>query len=78
MTTALEDEIIRDFENRVNEKINTLYDVFYIQPYRQGARYKYGVNFNGYIIARCRRLEELEEIINTIMFFLEGGITKRW
>ena len=74
MTTALKDEIIRDFENRVNSKINTLYDVFYIQPLNTK---KMGVVFNGNMIAVCEDLKTLEQIINTIVFFLERGITKR-
>ena len=77
MTQKLKDEIIKDYEKRVNEKINTLYDVFYIQPYRSSNPNKYGVIFNGNQIALCESLRELEQVINTIIFFLEGGITKK-
>ncbi len=72
MTTAAKDEIIREFENKVNKRINTLYDVFYIQPLNNK---KMGVVFNGNMIATCEDLKTLEQVINTIIFFLEGGIT---
>ncbi len=77
MNTALKDEIIKDFENKVNNKINTLYDVFYIQPYRRKNGEKYGCIFNGNQIALCENLNALEQVINTIIFFLDGGITKK-
>lgn len=71
-------EIIKEFENKVNNKINTLYDTFYIQMYENGNdKTKYGAIFNGNQIALCKTLLELEQVINTIMFFLEGGITKK-
>jgi hypothetical protein len=76
MTEKLKNEIIKDFEDRVNNKINTLYDIFYIQPYRSSNPNKYGAIFNGNQIALCESLRELEQVINTIIFFLEGGITK--
>lgn len=75
MNTIIKDEIIKDFENRVNQKINTLYDVFYIQPYNNGK--KYGVLFNGELIALCENLRELENIINTIIYFLDRGGLQR-
>ena len=65
MNTIIKDEIIKNFENRVNKKINTLYDVFYIQPYNNGK--KYGAILNGEQIALCENLRELENIINTII-----------
>lgn len=74
MTPTQKDELIKDFENRVNEKINTLYDVFYIQPYNGGA--KYGVMFNGNQIALCNDIAALENVINTITFFLNGGLKR--
>ncbi len=75
MNTKLKDEIIKDFENKVNNKINTLYDVFYIQPYNNGK--KYGAMFNGQQVALCDNLRELEQIINTIIYFLDRGGLKR-
>lgn len=70
-------EILKDYEKRVNEKINTLYDTFYIKEYDNGATFpKYGVIFNGNQIALCEGLRELEQIINTIIFFLDGGLTR--
>lgn len=71
----LKKEIIKDYENRVNEKINTLYDAFYIEMYDNKLTLKYGVIFNGNQIALCESLRELEQVINTIIFFLEGGLS---
>lgn len=76
MDKKLIDELIQDYEKKVNEKINTLYDVFYIQPYRQYKPQKYGVIFNGNQIAVCKDLNSLEQVINTIIFFLDGGLTR--
>lgn len=74
----LKKEIIKDYEKNVNKRINTLYDTFYIQEYDTGATFpKYGAIFNGDQIALCESLRELEQVINTIIFFLEGGITKK-
>ena len=75
MNTILKDEIIKEYENRVNKKINTLYDTFYIQPYSNGK--KYGAILNGEQIALCESLRELEQVINTIIYFLERGGLKR-
>ena len=77
MNTILKDEIIKEFENRVNNKINTLYDTFYIQPYYSSTPAKYGAILNGEQIALCEGLRELEQIINTIIYFLERGGLKR-
>jgi hypothetical protein len=74
MNTILKDEIIKDFENKVNNKINTLYDVFYIIQYKNN---KYGAIFNGNQIALCEDLISLEQVINTIIYFLERGGFKR-
>jgi hypothetical protein len=76
MTKKLKDEIIKDFEKRVNEKINTLYNTFYIQPYYSSIPTGYGVIFNGQQIALCKDLNSLEQNINTILFFLNGGLTR--
>mgnify|MGYP006379548383 FL=1 len=71
------DEIIKSYENRVNNKINTLYDTFYIQPYYSSTPAKYGAIFNGEQIALCEDLRELEQIINTIIYFLDRGGLQR-
>ena len=70
-------EIIKGFENKVNNKINTLYDTFYIQQYDIKDRLKYGVIFNGLQVALCNDLNSLEQVINTIIYFLERGGLKR-
>lgn len=77
MHTKLKDTIIKDFENKVNNKINTLYDVFYIQPYYSSTPVKYGVILNGEQIALCENMRELEQVINTIIYFLDRGGLKR-
>ena len=77
MNINIKDEIIKDFEKRVNNKINTLYDTFYIQPYYSSVPGKYGAILNGEQIALCESLRELEQVINTIIFFLERGGLKR-
>jgi hypothetical protein len=77
MNTILKDEIIKDFENKVNNKINTLYDTFYIQPYYSSTPAKYGVILSGEQIALCEDLNSLEQVINTIIYFLERGGLKR-
>lgn len=77
MHTKFKDTIIKDFENKVNNKINTLYDVFYIQPYYSSTPAKYGAILNGEQIALCENLRELEQIINTIIYFLDRGGLKR-
>jgi hypothetical protein len=71
MNEKLKDKIIANYEKRVNEKINNLYDVFYIQPYYYSIPTGYGVIFNGNQIALCKSLQELEQLVNTIIFFLE-------
>ena len=70
-------EIIKEFENRINSKINTLYDVFYIQPYYSSTPAKYGAILNGEQIALCDSLRELEQVINTIIYFLDRGGLKK-
>jgi hypothetical protein len=77
MNTQLKDELIKDFENSVNKRINTLYDTFYIQPYYSSTPAKYGAIFNGQQIVLCENLRELEQVINTIIYFLERGGLKR-
>lgn len=77
MNTQLKDEIIKGYENKVNKKINTLYDTFYIQPYYSSVPGKYGAIFNGQQIALCENLYELEQVINTIIYFLDRGGLKR-
>ncbi len=76
MNAKLKDEIIKDFENRINEKINLDYNYFCIWPYRKYTPEKHGVIFNGEQLAVCDNLQELENIINTILFFLNGGLKK--
>lgn len=66
--------IIKDFENKVNNKINTLYDTFYIMQYKNN---KYGAILNGEQIALCKDLYSLEQVINTIIYFLERGGLQR-
>lgn len=77
MNTQLKDEIIKGFENSVNNRINTLYDTFYIQPYYSSVPARYGVIFNGEQVALCKSLYELEQVINTIIYFLDRGGLKR-
>lgn len=77
MNEKIKNQIIKDFEKRVNDKINTLYNTFYIKEYILSIPTGYGVIFNGNQIALCKSLQELEQVINTIIFFLEGGITKK-
>ena len=72
MTTNTKDIIIKEFENRINNKINTQYNIFYIQPYNNGT--KYGVIFNNNQIALCNSISELEQIIKTMEFLLNRGI----
>ena len=71
------DEMIKDYEKRVNDKIDTLYDTFYIQPYYSSTPAKYGAIFNGEQIALCVSLRELEQVINTIIYFLDRGGLQR-
>ncbi len=77
MNIKLKDELIKGFENKVNKKINTLYDTFYIQTYYSSTPAKYGAIFNGQQIALCEDLRELEQVINTIIYFLDRGGLKR-
>ena len=77
MNTIFKDEIIKDFEKCVNDKINTLYDTFYIQPYYSRTPAKYGAILNGEQIALCESLRELEQVINTIIYFLDHGGLQR-
>lgn len=77
MNIILKDKLIKDFENSVNNRINTLYDTFYIQPYYSSTPAKYGAILNGEQIALCENLRELEQIINTIIYFLDRGGLKR-
>lgn len=77
MNIQIKDELIKDYENSVNKRINTLYDVFYIQPYYSSTPAKYGAILNGEQIALCENLRELEQIINTIIYFLDRGGLKK-
>lgn len=77
MNTLLKDKLIKDFENKVNNRINTLYDTFYIQPYYSSTPVKYGAILNGEQIALCENMHELEQVINTIIYFLDRGGLKR-
>jgi hypothetical protein len=77
MNIKLKDELIKHYEKKVNEKINTLYDTFYIQPYYSSTPCKYGAILNGEQIALCEDLRELEQVINVIIYFLERGGLKR-
>jgi hypothetical protein len=77
MNTILKDKLIKDYENSVNNRINTLYDTFYIQPYYSSTTCKYGAILNGEQIALCEDLRELEQIINTIIYFLDRGGLKK-
>lgn len=72
-----EDQIIKDYETRINKKIDTQCNIFYIQPYRNSVPGKYGVIFNGNQIAVCKTLSELGNVVNTMLFFLEGGCTRQ-
>ena len=74
MNIILKDEIIKEYEKRVNNRINTLYDTFYIMQYKNN---KYGAILSGEQIALCECLRELEQIINTIIYFLEHGGLQR-
>lgn len=68
------DDIIRKFEDEINAEINTDYNFFYIQPYRSSTPTGYGVIFNGEQIALAKSLSELEQIKNTMLFFLREGV----
>jgi hypothetical protein len=70
-------ELIKEYENKVNKKINTLYDTFYIQTYYGSTPDKYGVILSGEQIALCEDLNSLEQVINTIIYFLERGGLKK-
>lgn len=71
------DEIIQEYENRVNNEIDTAYNTFYIQPYRRAAGDKYGVIFNGEQIALCETLQALEQVIRAVVFLLRcEGVKK--
>jgi hypothetical protein len=69
-------EFIKEFENKINNKIDKFYNSFYIQVYNKGQRTKYGVIFNGEQIALCDTLQGLEQVINALLFVLDGGIKK--
>lgn len=66
------DKIIKDYENKINAVINTDYNIFYIQPYY--LTNKFGVIFNGQQIALCDTLKDLEQVINAMLFLLNGGV----
>lgn len=74
---AARKEVIKEFENKINNKIDKLYNSFYIQVYDNGQRLKYGVIFNGEQIALCDTLQGLEQVINALLFVLGGGV-KKW
>ena len=69
-------EIIKEFESKINDRINQDYNSFYIQQYDDGVRIRYGVIFNGLQVALCKDFDSLEQVINTIVFFLDGGLTQ--
>ena len=75
------DKLIQNYENRINNLIDTNYNTFYIQPIKNKgftiSPDKHGVVFNGDVIAVARDLQELESIINAISFTLQGAI-KKW
>jgi hypothetical protein len=68
------DNIIKKYETEINAAINTDYNYFYIQPYRNCTPPGYGVIFNGEQIALAKSLSELEQIKNTMLFFLCKGV----
>ena len=65
-------EIIKDFENKINAVINTNYNIFYIQPYY--LTNKFGVVFNGQQVALCDTIKDVEQVVNALLFVLEGGV----
>ena len=74
-TSDFVDKFIADYEKEITAYIDTDYNYFYIQPYRRNNRIvKHGVIFNGEQIALCESLRELEQIKNTILFLINGGI----
>ena len=77
MNIESEYKLMKNLENKVNKKIDTLYDRFYIQPYYRSTPCKYGAILNGEQIALCEDLRELEQVINVIIYFLERGGLKR-
>ena len=74
MNEYLKNEIIGDYEKAINALIDLDYNFFYIQPLSSGAM---GVVFNGHQIARCESLRELEQVVNSLLFVLKGGLVER-
>ena len=72
------DKLIQNYENKINNLIDTKYNTFYIQPIKNKgfaiSPDKYGVVFNGDLIAVARDLQELENIVNAIHFMLTVGV----
>lgn len=68
------DNLIKKYESEINAAIDTNHNYFYIQPLRSGDVKKYGVIFNGQLLASCYNFYEVENIKNTILFLLNGGL----
>ena len=68
-------EFIKIMEKQINERINQDYNTFYIQQYDVDDRLRYGVIFNGHQVTLCKNLQALDNVIETLVFMLDGGHT---
>lgn len=58
----------------INNLIDSNYNFFYIQPLKSD---KMGVVFNGHQIVRVESLRELEQVVNSLLFILKGGLIEK-
>ena len=58
----------------INNLIDSNYNFFYIQPLKSD---KMVVVFNGHQIVRVESLRELEQVVNSLLFILKGGLIEK-